>query len=110
VVSLNKAASVSLSLAPNPVTVGKPVTATMTVSGSAGTPTGTVTLTRVTGSTGKPVFVRTLSGGRATLSYPQNTTGTFVYRADYAGDSTYAAGQSSEVSLTVKPKATPTVK
>jgi hypothetical protein len=92
-----------VTLAPTTVKKGQSTVVTMTVTGSGATPTGSVTLTRVAGTKTTAVFVRTLSGGKATISYPQKATGTFVYRADYAGDSTYAAGKSSTVTLKINP-------
>jgi subtilisin family serine protease len=107
VVDLNQQATVTLGLAPNPVKAGQTVTATIGVSGSAGAPTGTVTLKRVGGS---PATVGTasLTNGTAKVTFPASTVGSAQYQATYAGDGQYAAGQSAPADLTVT-KAAPAV-
>jgi hypothetical protein len=68
-------------------TVGQAVSWTATVSGSNGTPTGTVQFTIDGSNFGSPV---TLSGGTATsLSDSTLTAGTHTITATYSGDNTY---------------------
>jgi hypothetical protein len=101
-------ATVGLDLSPNPVTVGKQVTATITVSGAHGDATGTVTLRRL-GDNAGTVGSATLTNGSATISFTPSATGTTQYQATYAGDSHYATGESSAQNLVVNPKAKPSV-
>jgi hypothetical protein len=114
VVSLNKqASSTSLHLSPNPVRVGKQVTATIHVTGSVPgvTPTGTVTLKQVVGSSTHNVGTATLNGsGTATVKFTATTAGTRRYVAAYGGDGNYAASNSSTATLTIMPKVKPAVK
>jgi subtilisin family serine protease len=101
VVSLNKnTASVSLDLSPNPVVHGRTVTAKVTVSGAAGTPTGTVVLRR-TAPTSDTVATGTLSGGKVTFKFSVANAGKRTYRASYQGDANYASGKSPTVTLKV---------
>jgi trimeric autotransporter adhesin len=77
-----------------------------TVSGSSGTPTGTVTLTG--GSyTSAPV---TLIGGSYSLTIPANTfsaPGIVTLTVTYSGDSTYAAGAAGKATVQVTYVMTP---
>jgi sugar lactone lactonase YvrE len=79
--------------------------AVVTVSGSAATPTGTVTLT-VTGKTlTTPLTVTgTLSGGTVTLTPPQLAAGAYTYTVAYAGDRAYSPSTAT-TSVTVGPGA-----
>lgn len=91
---------------PSPITLGGSVTASVTITGSAGTSTGTVTFQYSTdsGTTWNTLgAVKTLSGGSATSdSYtPQAVGGNYRFRAQYSGDSNYNSVTSSETSLTV---------
>ncbi len=91
--------------APNLITAGQPVTVTavLTSAGSVA-PTGTVLFLNGASSLG----TGTLSGsGVATLSLPWLAAGSYNVRAAYSGDSSYAAGVSSVVTLTVKALTTP---
>jgi Bacterial Ig-like domain (group 3) len=102
VVSLKKqTASVKLTMSPNPVVHGKTVTATVTVTGSSGTPTGTVTLRRTDGSKPTNIVSGPLVNGKATLKYTPKSKGTFHYQAVYSGDANYNARTSSTVTLKI---------
>ena len=93
----------------NPAVFGEPVTFTATVTGAAGTPTGTVTFRNVTGG-------NTITLGTSTL----NATGQAQFTTDainllspansitavYSGDTTYARTTSPAVSQTVTQAAT----
>jgi PKD repeat protein len=96
----------------SPITIGGSTQATVTVLGSQGTPTGTVTFEYSTngGSSWSQLgAVKTLSGGSATSDpYSPTTDGEHLIRAIYSGDSNYNDATSSAASLTVD-KATPTV-
>jgi type IV secretory pathway VirB2 component (pilin) len=81
---------------PNPSTVGQSVTCTATVSGSAGTPTGTVDF--YDGSTF--LGTGTLNGSaQATYTTSALTAGTHTINANYSGDGTYgvSSGNTSQV-------------
>ena len=95
-------------LAPvSPITLGASVTASVTVSGSAGTPTGTVTFQVSTdsGTTWNTLgAVKTLATGSATSdSYTPAAVGAYQFRAQYGGDSNYNGATGDTVSLTVNP-------
>ena len=95
------------------ITIGSSVTASVTVSGSAGTPTGTVSFEYSTdgGTNWNPLGAdKTLSSGSATSdSYTPNAVGTnYRIHAVYSGGSNYNGATGSAVSLTVN-KADPTV-
>ena len=90
----------------NSVPFGTPVTATVAVSGSYGTPTGSVDFQVSTdggGTFNKLGTTKTLSSGIATSDpYLAPSTGSnYQFRAVYAGDNNYLGIQSSPVSLTV---------
>jgi subtilisin family serine protease len=108
-VSLNKEqASASLTMAPNPATVGQQVTGTVHVTGSVAgvTPTGTVSL-RTTGGT--TVGTAPVADGSAAVKFTVKSKGSAHYVAVYSGDDLYATATSPAVAFTVK-GATPTVK
>ncbi len=97
----------------SPITLGGSVTALVTVTGSAGTPTGTVTFQVSTDSgTTWSTFgaVKTLTSGSATSdSYtPLAVSTNYRLRAVYSGDSTYVGVTGAAAALTVN-KFTPTV-
>ena len=91
---------------PTTVTCGVAAPWTATVSGNAGTPTGTVTL-RTSGGTSLGNY--SLNGGIAGSSLTfQGYNGVASYYVDYNGNATYATSQSAPASITVA-KATPGV-
>ena len=97
----------------SPITLGGSVTASVTVTGSVGTPTGSITFQYSTdgGTTWNSLgVVKTLSGGSATSdSYIPTASGSnYQFRAVYNGDSNYSGLTSSAASLTVN-QATATV-
>jgi hypothetical protein len=69
----------------NPSSYGQAVTFTATVSGGAGTPTGTVTFK----NSGSPLGTSTLSAGTASLTTSALNVGTRSITTVYSGDSTY---------------------
>lgn len=87
----------SLTAVPNNITTGTSVTLTATVTGSGGTPTGTVTFLNGTTSLG----TGTLSAGVATLLTSTLPIGTDSITASYGGDSTFASSISAPVIVTV---------
>jgi hypothetical protein len=97
----------ALTATPNPVAVGQSVTLTASVAevGSV-SPTGTVTFF-VNGNSLNSV---PLTNGVATLSVSTLTAGANSITATYTGDSTYAAGSSSVLTLTVNAPSTATTK
>jgi len=82
----------------NPSLIGQPVNLTATVSGSGGTPTGTVTF-----KDGSTVIVSgvALTGGMATYQDPSLSAGTHSLTAVYSGDSNYSSSNSAKLSQTV---------
>ncbi len=85
------ASKTTLKAQPNPVVVGQTVTLTATVTGSAATPTGTVTF--ADGST--PLGTVSLVNGRATLTTSSLGAGSHTLSATYSGDSAYAPSSGS---------------
>jgi len=99
------APSVALTASPNPVSVGQSATLTATVTGSSGTPGGTVYF--LYGST--EIGSATLnSSGVATFSASTKTipSGSYAVTASYGGSSTYAAATSSPITVVVNAAAT----
>lgn len=86
-----------------PSTYGQSVTFTATVSGSIGTPTGTVTFKNGTSTLGTVA----LSGGQATLTVTTLSGGTHTINAVYNGSSQYASSSGS-VSQIIEPAVTTT--
>jgi len=98
-------ATTTLTVAPNPSTVGGNVTLTATVTGGSGTPTGTVTFFDGMTALGAPV---TLSGsGVATFTTTAFAAGSHSLTASYSGSQTYAPNTSAPVALVVQ-QAAPT--
>jgi Bacterial Ig-like domain (group 3) len=98
------ASATGLTAAPNPSVVGQSVTLTATVSGSGGTPTGTVTFKDGASSLGNG----TLVGGTASLSISALTIGGHTLSAVYGGDTIFLGSTSSGVPQTVNKGATTT--
>jgi hypothetical protein len=69
---------------PDPSIVNQSYTVSVTVSGSYGTPTGTVDITE-----GSANCTATLSGGSGSCGLTSTTTGSKTLTATYSGDSTY---------------------
>ncbi len=91
---------------PNPSTVGQPVAFNVTVNG--GVPNGE-TVTLEDASNGNAVVgTGTLTSGATTINVSSLSIGTHDIFAVYAGDSTYAPSQSSQVVQTVDPLGTVT--
>ncbi len=80
------------------------LTVTVTVSGSAGTPTGNVTLTASNTGANEYSSAQALSGGSATFTIPASTftaTGSATLTAAYGGDSAYnSASNTAAVTIT----------
>ncbi len=98
----NRATSTTLSASPNPSSLGAAVTLTANVTGSNGTPAGTV-LFMVNGEVvGAPVTLTTISSStaRATLVVSGLAGGRHVVTATYLGSSNYK-GSTATVTQTV---------
>ncbi len=81
----------------NPSTYGQSVTFTATVTGSGGTPTGTLSFY----DTGTLLGSSTLSGGSAALTTSAVAAGTRSITAVYSGDATFASSTSAALTQTV---------
>jgi hypothetical protein len=91
--AINPAATnVSLTSAPNPAVILRPITFTATVTSTAGTPTGTVQLYADGALFGQPLA---LSGGNATLITNTLAIGTHVITATYGGAVNYTASNNT---------------
>ncbi|MGD0877476.1 MAG: Ig-like domain repeat protein [Anaerolineales bacterium] len=88
---------------PNPSTPGQLVAVTVTVSGSIGTPTGTVAITGADGN-----CTITLTSGSGTCNVSFNSAGPKMLTASYSGSASYA-GSSTTASQTVNKGPTATV-
>jgi hypothetical protein len=101
--------SVSVASSPNPSTSGQNVTFTITVSGTAGTPTGTVDLRDGAASIG-PCSALALSGGIATCATTSLAAGAHAVTARYPGNAMYNPATSAALTQTVNGAlATPSV-
>jgi hypothetical protein len=87
------ATATTLSAAPNPTSVGSPITFTVTVSSAGGTPTGTVGFADGTSSLG----TATLTGGTTSLTIPSLSAGPHPIQAAYSGDTSFASSVSAAV-------------
>ena len=83
---------------PNPSVVGQPVMVNFTVSGTGGTPTGTVTVTSSTGQT----CSGTLSSGAGSCSLTFTATGSPKLTAAYGGDSNFSNSTSAKFTQPVQ--------
>lgn len=92
----------TLSLSPTTITHGQPVQFTVNVTGSSGTPQGSVTLEGAPANTRYGIANFALSGGAATGSTDLLPGGSYTVTARYGGSGTYGASASSPpISVTV---------
>ena len=91
-------ATVALLSSPNPSKVKQQVTFAVVVSGSAGTPTGSVTLKQGT----KVLGTGSLANGNASFLLSFATAGTYSIVANYSGDQNYAAASSTVLKQVVQ--------
>jgi hypothetical protein len=97
--------TVTVTPTPTSIAVNQPLSVAVAVSGSAGTPTGGVSLTGGGYSSGS----QTLSSGSTTFSIPANkftTIGSVTLTAEYGGDTNYNPG-SGAATITVSNVPTP---
>jgi hypothetical protein len=94
------ASSTALTSSAASVPVGTNVTFTATVTGSGGTPTGTVTFLNGTASLGTGTLN---AAGVATLTTSFSTAGTDSITAQYSGDATFKSSTSAPLSETIVP-------
>ena len=102
------ASTVTVTPTPGSIIVNHTLSVAVTVAGSSGTPTGTVTLT----GGGYTSTAQSLASGATTFSVPANslTVGTDTLTASYSGDSTYASNTgTASVTVTAAPVPTVTV-
>ena len=88
----DRATTMTLTTAPEPSTVGGPVTVTATVSGSSGTPTGRILILVNGEAVGDPtgIVVTPVSGSaRVSIVVPGLNHGSHTISATYLGDPTY---------------------
>lgn len=98
--------STTISAAPATVAAGSAVTLTAAVTGSSGTPTGTVQFLLNNAVLGAPVA---LTAGTASYSYTTSCAaiGQLVVSASYSGDSTYAGSKGAGITTAGTTNATP---
>ena len=97
--------TVSLASSVNPATTGQSVTFTATVTGAAGTPTGSVSFLDG-GSAISGCASVALSSGSAICTTSALTNGTHSITASYAGNSSYTSGTSNTVTQAVQAPST----
>jgi large repetitive protein len=102
---VKQATTTTLASGLEPSMTGDSVTFTATVTGSGGTPTGTVTFK----NGGATLGTGTLSGGVGTLATNALAAGAHTITAEYAGDSTFAPSTSSGLTQHVEQAVTVTV-
>lgn len=100
------ASTTALTLTPQTIVHGQPVTANVAVTSASGTPTGQVSINAeaANGSVGGG----TLVSGDFTATYTTFPGGTYLVHAFYGGDGTFAASESVPVNLTVTPESSTT--
>jgi hypothetical protein len=101
--TLNPSAT-ALSSAPDPSVVGQSVTYNATVSGSPGTPTGTVTFY----NGGISIGSSSLSTRRASIITSMQAAGTYTITATYNGDSNFASSSTLPLTQVVNRASTST--
>jgi DNA-binding beta-propeller fold protein YncE len=92
--------SIALAASPSPSNVGQNVTLTATLSGPAGTPTGTVDF-RDGSSPIAGCAARSVASGSAACTTPNLGAGTHSITAAYSGNASYNAGTSAAIGHTV---------
>jgi YVTN family beta-propeller protein len=95
------ASTTAVTVSPNPATFGQSLTFTVAVTGTGGTPTGTVTFQD--GST--TIGTATLSGGAASFATAALGGGSHSFTATYSGDGTFKSSTSTTVTETISPAA-----
>jgi hypothetical protein len=93
---------VKLTVSPKRIDFGRTTTIRITVSGKAGTPTGTVSLKRVDGAHRGVLATRTLVHGKVVITYKPGFRGTGHVQATYSGDADYTSAASPSVRFTVR--------
>ena len=97
-VAVSNGSATSLGATPNPAAVGSPVTLTAAVTGSGGTPTGSVSFR----DGGTALGTVALDGsGHASLVISGLASGSHAITAIYSGDATFASSTSSTVTLQI---------
>ncbi|MGH9596220.1 MAG: Ig-like domain repeat protein [Edaphobacter sp.] len=96
------ASTATLTLSPSTITHGSPVSATVNVASTTGTPTGSVSINALAAN--GSIQSGTLQSGTYTASLGSFPGGAYSVQAHYAGDGTYAASDSNSVTLTVSPE------
>ncbi len=96
------ASSATLTLSQSTITHGSPISATVKVSSTTGTPTGNVSINAL--ATNGSVQSGTLQNGSYTASLSDFPGGAYSVQAHYAGDGDYAPSDSNPVTLTVSPE------
>ncbi|WP_456619029.1 putative Ig domain-containing protein [Bradyrhizobium sp. P5_C12] len=91
------ATTVALTSSQNPSQFGQPVTFSATVTGTGGTPTGTVAFN----DNGSPIGTGTLSGGVATFTTSTLAIGSHTMTASYSGSALFAASTSPTLAQSV---------
>jgi hypothetical protein len=96
-VNVGKASSTAFTALPSNATYGSTITLTATVTGSGGTPTGTVTFYNGLATVG----TQTLTSGVAMLTTTALPVGANSLTASYSGDGSFVASTSSAATVTI---------
>ncbi len=100
------ASSATLTLSQSTILHGSPVSATVKVSATSGTPTGNVSINALAAN--GSVQSGTLQNGSYTTSLGSFPGGSYSVQAHYSGDASYAPSDSNSVALTVSPESSTT--
>ncbi|MFL6426982.1 MAG: protease pro-enzyme activation domain-containing protein [Acidobacteriaceae bacterium] len=106
--------TVNSSTSPVNIAHGKSVNVGVTVTGSGGTPTGTVALIAGSGATAgaaavqgaiaSPSILTLTNGAASNAAYTYLPGGSYTLAANYAGDGTFAPSASNGIAVTVSPE------
>jgi Pro-kumamolisin, activation domain/Bacterial Ig-like domain (group 3) len=100
------ASSTALTLSSSTISHGSAISATVTVSSAAGTPTGNVSINAL--ASNGSIHTGTLQDGSYSAELSRFPGGSYSVQAHYSGDGVYASSDSNAVTLTVSPEASKT--
>jgi hypothetical protein len=100
------ASSTTLTFSSSTISHGSPISAAVTVSSAAGTPTGNVSINAL--ASNGSIQTGTLQNGSYSAQLNSFPGGSYSVQAHYSGDGIYASSDSNGVALTVSPEASTT--
>jgi hypothetical protein len=100
-VTFNASTTTLNNISPASFTHGQTATVTVTVTGSSGTPTGSIALEVGPNSNGQEIDTHVLTNGTATWTTAFLPGGSYSVKAHYAGDGNYGSSDSAPIPVTV---------